>query len=269
MNAIYLPFTYISKKKAKKFLKIFDKIIIYQAFNYEPALHMRQMAEEKKIAIKIPIQNSPKEMMQMIQEYKNSGIAKNKRDINLIKFYNKPFLFDENSKFKIKEEIQGRKKDHKENANDLLRLFLFLAYDFDKNNDEIKTNLNLLNSKEFKMFQKLKNENDDINSNITKLDDIGLYKYAQRLKAWSYVFLNDKKQDCKYFLTDSKKIMEHILKTNRHIEKTSQIDGIKKKPFLEFYKIKNKFFSIYFPNLPQIQKKDRFLIFFNDILFSS
>ena len=260
MDITYFPFTYMQKDSADIILKFFDKIIIYQPFSHSVTDNMQKLINENKIILRAPFKDDKFQILKMIEEYKSSYFFDNKKDIDFIKLKKKSFVYNENSAFALKDIIKKDKKDIVENDNFFFIFFLFLTYQFDKENSEIERAIDGLNFKKQEMFKKLKGGN-FYNKNFDKIlniKDRGNFKLNERLKSWSYIYFNYNYKDT-HFITDSRSVLENVLDKNNFLKVTSIDENV-----FEVYKTKNNMFNKYVSkeHYKDDKKQDNLFLFF-------
>ncbi|MBL0700900.1 MAG: hypothetical protein JJV92_08465, partial [Desulfosarcina sp.] len=200
MKAIFFPYTYISGTVVKALNSWFRQIIVYQPSKLNDPDIMNDAESIDVISIRTPVSGDENLIKRIIQDFKAWGDIHNDGEMETIKFTGNtiPF-FDENSINQIKADIkQGMsnpaemKEDHLLNA----RVFLHLAQEFDKQNDEIRQGLFLCEEMEQKLINDImgidKNNTDQNKPKEFSPDISDNFMIEKRIVSWSGLFMHEK-----------------------------------------------------------------------------
>lgn len=217
MKAIFFPYTYISGTVVKALNSWFRQIIVYHPSRFNDPAIMNDAESIDLISIRTPVSGDEDLIKRIIQDFKAWGDIHNSGEMDTIKFTGNtiPF-FDENSINQIKADIkQGMsnpaemKEDHLLNA----RVFLHLAQEFDKQNNEIRQGLLLCEEIEQKLINDImgidKNNADQNKPNEFLPDSSDNFMIEQRIAAWSKLFMHEK-ECAPLFITTSMHAIEYL-----------------------------------------------------------
>ena len=217
MKAIFFPYTYISDTVVKALNSWFRQIIVYQPSNLNDQDIMNDAESIDVISIRTPVSGDEDLIKRIIQDFKAWGDIHNDGEMETIKFTGNtiPF-FDENSINQIKADIkQGMsnpaemKEDHLLNA----RVFLHLAQEFDKQNDEIRQGLFLCEEMEQKLINDImgidKNNADQNKLKEFSPDSSDNFIIEKRIVSWSGLFMHEK-ECAPLFITTSMEAIEYL-----------------------------------------------------------
>jgi hypothetical protein len=238
MKPIYFPSTYVSDSVAQALTACFGQFIVYQPLSGKLPESMCPWVEKGMLDIRIPEISDQEEFEAVVKNYQNWA------DLHYngagLKF---PFLrtwtdsipfFSATSTSQVMADIkkQVRGNSAAKTAEPLLaaRLFLYFAQEFDRQNQAVAQDLKRHHQQETELFRQLKMENDTLSAEFqieqTYIpDDSAEYMMADRLEAWTRIFLADL-DISGTFITQIPSVFEYLLDKTPTAEKLVDLDGI-------------------------------------------
>lgn len=230
MKPIYFPFTFLSENVFKKIRTFFPQTILFQPTTDRTAEHTEKAANEGLLEIRTPVTGDEEKLRRALREYR-MWIEQHKGSESAF-FETGLFhggvaesipMYSDVSTSQIKSDIKrGGRPPQPQKPDPLFaaRLFLLLAQNFDIQNEQLKEDMQNLQSLENKLFSDMRGE-EEYAENHTKapdaviLEDAGLHKTVQRLAAWLKIFEHDPvapdKNGSGLFITCSRAVLEHIM----------------------------------------------------------
>ncbi len=243
MNPVYFPYTYITESSVLKLLSFFHSFTIYQIYEKKPDKHLEKFISNKNLLTTIPALCDANIIENIFNDFIQWKKIHTKTDISLLKtLTDSKFLFDNTSKYTIKSEILKGPDKKKEDVKNLIlasQVFLNIAEDLDRKNDDVDKKLNDLSRLENNIFENLKGQEDKSHKIKTDsihndISDHKCYMAKERITAWSRLFLNysqtgsnDLSQSQGPFITNNPFLFDHILK---NIKDSGHLFIIKKIP---------------------------------------
>ncbi len=231
MQAIFFPFTFISKAAAEALHSLLGRIIVYSPSRLiDPAL-VNDAELVDLINRRIPVAGDEDLVKRIIQDFKAWGDIHRDGGMDMSKFTGMsiPF-FDENSINQIKADIKkGLSTPTEMQANPLLqaKIFLHLAHEFDQQNDDVNQDLLLCEELERKLINDLTGtDGDTVNQNRPRKalrDTSDNFKIGPRISAWTRIFLHDQEKSAPIFITTSIDTIEYLKDKDEGLEKTFTI----------------------------------------------
>ncbi len=247
MNPVYFPYTYITESSVLNLLRFFHSFTIYQIYEKKPEVHIEKFITDKKLLTITPASCDADIIESIFNEFIEWKSIHNKTDISFIKTLTDPYpLFDKTSKYKIKTEIQKNPDNKKDDIQNLIltsQVFLNIAEDLDRKNDDVDKKFNSLSKLENNIFENLKGHETDknkikidkikIDKNHSSISDNKCYMAEERITAWTHLFLNyvktnrnDLSEAYGPFITDNSFLFNHILKNTKNTSPVAIIQEI-------------------------------------------
>jgi len=219
MKPIYFPFTYVSDSVAEAVAACFGQFIIYQPYCGNVPDQMQRWAEQGVLELRAPVADEDTELSAIVKGYldwadlhlprvgvKTADLKSRLRGL--------PF-FDDFSSSQIKAEIKGKIRDRStaEIKDPILaaKIFICLAQEFDRQNDEAACELNRCHQKNMDLIRQLKMEEDGLASKPPPQPDfLADYMVSDRLQAWTQLFIQGSAASG-LFVTHSPAVMAHLL----------------------------------------------------------
>ncbi len=227
MQAIFFPFTFISKGMAEALHSLFGRIIVYSPSGLiDPAL-VNDAELVDLINRRIPVAGDEDLIKRIIQDFKAWGDIHRDGGMDISKFTGMSIpLFDENSINQIKADIKkGLSTPAEMQENPLLqaRIFLHLAHEFDQQNYDVNQELLLCEELERKLINDLAGIGEDtVNQNKSRKvlrDTTDNFKTGSRISAWTRLFLHDQEKSASIFITTSIDTIEYLQERDEGLEK--------------------------------------------------
>jgi hypothetical protein len=238
MKPICFPSTCVSDSVAQALTACFGQFIVYQPLAGKIPEQMRPWVEKGILDIRVPVTENQKELEAVVKNYLNwadlhfdgSGLKP-------------PFLqtwqdsipfFKASSSSQvvadIKEQVHGKPSSRAPEPLLAARLFLYLAQEFDRQNQEVARDLKRHRQQEAKLIRQLKMEDDSLTAEFQKEavpapDDSADYMVLDRLKAWTRILL--KGTDISgVFITHIPAVLQELLDKTPTAEKLLSLESI-------------------------------------------
>jgi hypothetical protein len=227
MQAIFFPFTFISKAAAKALHSLLGRIIVYSPSKLIGTALVNDAELVNLINRRIPVAGDEDLVKRIIRDFKAWGDIKRDGGMDMSKFTGMsiPF-FDENSINQIKTDIKkGLSAPAEMQENPLLqaRIFLHLAHEFDQHNNDVNQELLLCEELERKLINDLTGtDGDTFNQNKPRkvlIDTSDNFKTGTRISAWTRIFLHDQEKSAPVFITTSSDTIEYLKDKDERLEK--------------------------------------------------
>ena len=239
MHSVYFPFTYVSEDDAKKLLGCFPQTIVLQPIAIPDQKIIRG------IEYQTPITGDEEKIQKALAGYKNwaqlhqgSKLSYFRTRMTDIPFYN------ESSIASIRSDIKKRITEppapspgqniSSEASQFAARLFLAIAHEHDRYQDQIQNDLTAVDQMEKKLFDELKGGKEDgdeepIFSQSAKQQGQEADKEMlidQRLQAWAQLAVMHSDQTCVY-ITTRKTVLDSLM----------ELDLLDEPPIFELHNI--------------------------------
>ena len=225
MKAVYFPFTYISQSAADLMNCCFHEWILYQPVSMQLPSFLKDKALEKRVEIRLPEGGDETQLKMLLKDYRNWVDLNQGQDITSLRFHGDgiPF-YSESSISRIRQDIRGGHSEmENQQAVDPLfnaRLFLLIAHERDKQDDELSRDLSRLDEMEAALFEAIKGDIDSTETlesafTVRESPDSGGVLTRKRVEAWATLVL----QGCcllsqampGIYLTDSRSVFDYVL----------------------------------------------------------
>jgi len=242
MKPIYFPFTYISGPILDALYAYFGKIAVYGFSEKDVPEKMRKGVENGKLDINMPVKMDEKKLASILKDHKiwaNLHHMDRGGELTNLKTHGKitPFI-DDFAMSRIKKDIKERgaemhpKADQQESVDPFFTagIFLYLAGEYDMQNDEISGDLISSEKMERKLITDIKGENDELFKEMFQRvkrlsDDTGHFMTSERMAAWTYMMQHDQEMPG-FFITSSRSVFEHLIDNATEAEVVSDFSSI-------------------------------------------
>lgn len=229
MNAIYFPFTCISKQHAEKLSAIFELLTVYLPSARSIPLKMETLSASGKLDIRIPVQKDEDKLMAAYQEHIEWGKTHRQNVKSYLKHRTEgPYLYDDSWSAQIRSDIQNISKT-KTSPDTVFaaRLFLLIAQQYDQHHLEMIQNVQSIANKEKSLFKNLKDDDfqvidDHCEPLSDSMPDLGLYMTQERLSSWCTLMKQDDELPSSILITSSPGVWEHLLDVSPEAEIVGQ-----------------------------------------------
>ncbi len=206
MKATFFPFTRITDKIVDAIGGCLRPIVIYQPSRLLPFKAAQKWVSDGLIELRFPVSGDEATLEAIVKNFHSWGEYHHK-GMDLKAVYKKssprmaPF-FDENSVSKIRFDIKSHARNPKlEKETDRLsaaRVFLHMAQEYDTRLQEVKCDLEQLDTMERRFKNELHGNTSEFipkgkEGTVTLKEDPGSYMTTQRIDAWADLFLNDER----------------------------------------------------------------------------
>jgi hypothetical protein len=238
MKPICFPSTYVSDSVAQALSACFGQFFVYQPLAGKIPEQMRPWVEKGILDIRVPVTENQTELEAAVKNYLNwadlhfdgSGLKP-------------PFLqtwmdtipfFEASSSSQvvadIKEQVHGKSASRAPEPILAARLFLYLAQEFDRQNQEIARDLKRHRQQEAELIRQLKMEDDSLTAEFQKEavqipDDSADYMVLDRLEAWTRILLEDT-DISGIFITHIQAVLQELLDKTATAEKLLSLESI-------------------------------------------
>ena len=238
MKPICFPATYVSDSVAQALTACFGQFIVYQPLAGKIPEPMRSWVEKGILDIRVPVTEDQKELEAMVKNYLSwadlhvdgSGLKPPFLQTwkDAIPFFNASSSSQVASD--IKEQIHGKPASRVPEPLLTARLFLYLAQEFDRQNQEVARDLQRHRQQEVELIRQLKMEDDSLTAEFQKEavqipDDSADYMVLDRLEAWTRILLKDT-DISGIFITHIPAVLQELLDKTPTAEKLLHFESI-------------------------------------------
>jgi hypothetical protein len=227
MKPIYFPYTFVPIEIAEACADCFGQMVVYQPPGLDVTEQMADAKEKGLLDIRVPQGINKENVSSVVKDYK--AWADIHKDGDLLKFASlgqqrgpAPF-FSESSIMKIKEDLQRKIRNNDtahEESNFLFSamVFLHMAYEFDKQQHDIHSDIRQLDKMEYELMESLQRGKEDFDDNSIRKgtfipNDAFDFMISERIEAWSGLLLHTKNQDAAsgLFLTSHRPVFNYMI----------------------------------------------------------
>ena len=236
MKPIYFPFTYISDSVAEAVAACFGQFIVYRPLNDEVPEQMQRRVHQGVLELRVPVTENEQVLTATVKNYLNwanlqlRGSADKTADLKS-RMGGLPF-FDDFSSSKIladvKAKIQGGSAGKITDPTLTARIFLCLAQEFDRRNQEVANELYRFHRESADLVRQLKMEEDSLADELqtAPLPDLFAdYMVSDRMKAWTRIYRRDTDASG-LFVTHSQTVMAHLLERSPTAVRVMHLESI-------------------------------------------
>ncbi len=236
MKPIYFPFTYIPDAVAEAVAACFGQFIVYRPSKDKVPEEMQQRVHQGVLELRVPVTAHEKELKAAVKNYLDwanlhlRDTAEKPVDLKS-RLSGLPF-FDDLSSSKIladiKENIQGGSTRKTSDPTLTARIFLCLAQEFDRQNQEAALELYRYHQKNTHLIRQLKMEDDPLADELqTPLppDLLADYMVSDRMRAWTRIFRRDP-DESGLFVTHSPAVMAYLLERSPTAVRVVHLESI-------------------------------------------
>lgn len=193
MKPVYFPYTYANETTLKAFHACFESMSILQPSRLGEALPEPRWIDTGFVHLNVPVECDTVVLSRKLAEYRNWLDSHQGGQVDLFKMTNDwvPF-FNESSVAQIKADIREKQKTEPENPLFRARLFLQMAQEFDRHNDELDREIAHLAKAEQDLFELMQGETSERNNTAGPSNDrrVADYMLQERLNAWCRLYLD-------------------------------------------------------------------------------
>jgi len=204
MKPICFPSTYISDSLAQAMTACFGQFIVYQPLAGKIPEQMCSWAEKGILDIRVPVTDNQTDLETVVKNYLKwadlhfggSGLRPpflqpGKDAVPFFKASSTSQVMAD-----IKEQVYGKPGAKAPEPLLAARLFLYLAQEYDRHNQEVARDLQRHRQQEAELIRQLKMEDDSLTAEFQKealqtVDDSAGYMVLDRLEAWTRILLED------------------------------------------------------------------------------
>ena len=204
MKPICFPSTYVSDSLAQALTACFGQFIVYQPLAGKIPEQMCPWAEKGILDIRVPVTANQTDLETMVKNFSSwadlhfggSGLKS-----PFLKTWKDAIPFFKASSSSqvaadIKKQVYGKTGSRAPELLLAARLFLYLAQEFDRQNQEVARDLIRHRQQEAELIRQLKMEDDSLSAEFQKQavlipDDFAGYMVLDRLEAWARILLED------------------------------------------------------------------------------
>lgn len=236
MKPIYFPFTYISDSVAEAVAACFGQFIVYRPTKDKVPEHMQQWVQQGVLELRVPATENGKALATAVKNYLNWANMhlgdSTGRAVDLKSRLGASPFFDDSSSSKILEDVKkkmrGGAAGKTADPTFTARIFLCLAQELDRQNQEAAHELYRYHQKNADLMRQLKMEDDSLADELRSVvlpDRVGDYMVSDRLEAWTRIFLRDTGESG-LFVTHSAAVMAHLLERSPTAAKVMHLESI-------------------------------------------
>jgi hypothetical protein len=236
MKPVYFPFTYVSNRVAKALAGCFGQFTVYRPMNDNVPEEMQRWIERGVLELRVPAAENEQALKAAVKNYLDwaklhLGDPTHKSVDLKPRMGSLPFFNDFSSAkivAEVKDKIQGGSIAKSIDSTLTARLFLCLAQEFDRQNQEAARELYRYHQKNSQLISQLKMEEDLLADELQKAptpDLLADYMVFDRLQAWTRIFHRDPDQSA-LFVTDSPAVMMHLRERSPSAARVVHLDAV-------------------------------------------
>jgi hypothetical protein len=233
IDAIYFPFTTISKPVLTALETCFQPICLLQPSEFATDAQLQEWSDQGRIRLRCAATQDSESLPVILKEYQNWA-ALHYKDGGLEAAYRqslqgRPPLYDDSATSRIRSDIHSQMRPHAD-AGDRIddpaakllraRLFLSVAHQFDTQETDLTDDLSALDQQEERLFAQLHGEAD---GRPNQAGDTALryseqrlvHMIPERMAAWNLIYTSCaqrwQNESVPVMITDSRLAIEHLV----------------------------------------------------------
>jgi hypothetical protein len=236
MKPIYFPFTHVSDPVADAVAACFGQFVVYRPLNDKVPEQMQHWVQQGVLELRVPVTENEHALTTAVKNYQNwadlhmRGSAAKTGDLKS-RLGGLPF-FDDFSSSKILADVKAKiQADSAGKITDptlTARMFLCLAQEFDRQNQEVANELYRFHRESADLVRQLKMEEDSLADELQTEplpDLLADYMVADRMEAWTRIYRRDPDASG-LFVTNSPAVMEHLLERSPTAVRVMHLESI-------------------------------------------
>jgi len=236
MKPVYFPFTYVSDRVAKALAGCFGQFTVYRPVNDKVPEEMQPWIERGVLELRVPVAENEQALKAAVKNYLDwanlhLGDPTHKSVDLKPRMGSLPFFDDFSSTrivAEVNDKIQGSSTGKSTDSTLTARLFLCLAQEFDRQNQEAARELYRYHQQNTQLISQLKMEEDPLADELQRAptpDLLADYMVSDRLQAWTRIFYRDPDQSA-LFVTDSPAVMMHLRERSPSAVRVIHLDAV-------------------------------------------
>ncbi|MCX5882277.1 MAG: hypothetical protein NTU74_10900 [Deltaproteobacteria bacterium] len=202
MTPIYFPFTWADAPTIQAITAVFPKIAIYQPSVCRAPSLLHPFEQAGKLEIRVPVTEDCQKLEMMVADFQSWARLHQGSDLAFLKTRQPAAPFIDHLSSRIQSDILNYQDSPTNPAPDPVfnaRLFLEIAAAYDAQQSDLSCDLAKIQNLE-KRFMAALGDHADMEESVPLgnlplfQDDPGTFMLAERLQAWSILFLQDLKQ---------------------------------------------------------------------------
>jgi hypothetical protein len=202
MTPIYFPFTWVDASTIQAITAVFPKIAIYQPSVCRVSSLLHPFEQAGKLEIRVPVTEDSKKLEMMVADYQNWARLHQGSDLAFLKTRQPAAPFIDHLSSRIRSDILHYQDSPTDPAPDPVfnaRLFLEIAAAYDAQQAEFNHDLEKIQHLEKRFMAALGDTAEmekpvPLGNSLLFQDNPGDFMLAERLQAWSILFLQDQRQ---------------------------------------------------------------------------
>lgn len=226
---VYFPMTYLSASVESMLAACFRQTAVYRPSDRKLPEAMQAAVGPGRLVVRTPVEKESERLLGLIDEYYSWAEVNKGGDLSFFKGNESsiPF-FDGTSTSRIRQNIRdigdGGEKEEPADPVFEARLFLEMAQELDRQNNELERSLDDLSVKENSMLEELlRGDQDHRNIEPVKRPgsaaDPGAYMTANRIRAW-WKLAREGSEACNLLVTESRAVIEYLIENGPGMEQT-------------------------------------------------
>ncbi|MEJ2167179.1 MAG: hypothetical protein P8X90_16750 [Desulfobacterales bacterium] len=236
MKPIYFPFTYIPDAAAEALAACFGQFIVYRPSKDKITAEMQGWVDRGVLEVRVPVTEHEKTLKTAVKnclDWANLHLRDTaEKPVDLkARLGGLPF-FDDFSSSKIladiKARIPGGSTPKTSDPTLTARIFLCLAQEFDRQNQEAALEIYRYHQKNARLIRQLKMEDDPLADELQMPPSPDLwadYKVSDRMQAWTRIFRRDA-DESGLFVTHSPAVMAYLLERSPTAFRVMHLESI-------------------------------------------
>lgn len=201
MTPIYFPFTWADAFTIQAITAVFPRIAIYRPSVCKVPSFLQPFEQAGKLEIRVPVMEDSKKLEAMVVDYQSWARLHQGNDLAFLKTRQPPAPFIDGLSSRIQSDILHYRESSKDTEHDRVfnaRLFLEIAAAYDAQQAELNCDLAKIRNLE-KRFMAALGDSEALEEpvplgNVRLLpDNPSDFMLAERLQAWSILFLQDQR----------------------------------------------------------------------------
>jgi hypothetical protein len=202
MTPIYFPFTWVDAPTIQAITAVFPKIAIYQPSVSKASSLLYPFEQAGKLELRVPVAEDCRKLEMMVADFQSWARLHQGSDLALLKSRQPAAPFIDHLSSRIQSDILNYQDSPMNPASDPVfnaRLFLQIAAAYDAQQAELNCDLTKIRNQE-KRFMAALGDDAEMEEPVPLgnlplfQDDPGNFMLAERLQAWSILFLQDLKR---------------------------------------------------------------------------
>ena len=220
-KAIFFPFTWLPETHLAALLRHFSRPVVFAPSDWAVAPSLTAWDASGRIELRTPFRGDGQRLTDIVNEFRHWADTHRGADLSIARILEGsiPF-FDDSHVARIRSEIRKGASGSDDAALDRLtraRLFLLMAEHYDRQRQELETDLEAFETMETAMLSALRDENPETGPLAAAvpggIEDPGRFMVEERIRAWARLYQEGGGQEdaVTVLVTSSRAALETLL----------------------------------------------------------